>query len=115
MPAGRRSERASQVRECPHGLIEEHQPELADYEVERARSEGVGLGVGDDEPNVVHLRGAGSFRRDLRHWRGDVDPNRRVGDASCCEGEGAASAAHIKQGAMRCQSDLFEQHLGERR
>ena len=95
-------------------VIEEHEPELADHEVERTRSESVGLGIGDDELDVVDPRCRGPLGCHLRQWRGDIDADRRVGEASCREGESAAPAAHIEQGSIRCHPDLFEQRLGER-
>ena len=45
-------ERVSDVGESPHGIIEEHQSELADQEIERAGDEVVSLCVSDYELRV---------------------------------------------------------------
>jgi hypothetical protein len=60
------SARASHIRECRYWVVEEHESELADHQIERVGWERVGLGVGDNKLNVVNARCASPLRRHVR-------------------------------------------------
>ena len=107
------TQRPSDVGERRHGVVEEHQPELADDQIERAGVELVSLRVSDHELGVADPRVLRATPCQFDERLRKVD----TGDASGAGGGGqrrrARSAADIEHHVVCLGPCPFQECLGE--
>jgi LysM repeat protein len=107
-------QRASDVGEGLHRVVEEHKPELADEEVERAGREGVRLCVRDHELHVVNRSCPRPATGQLHQRLRQVDADDSLGLCRDRERRRARSAANVEHDPLRVTPRSFQQPLGER-
>jgi hypothetical protein len=107
------AERASDVGERPHGVVEEHQSELADEEIERAGDEVVSLCIGDHELRVGDRRSLRSAPCQLHERLRQVDADDAFGTGSDGKCRRARPAADVEHDPVRVRPGPFEEGLGE--
>ena len=69
-------QRASEVGERGHRIVEEHRPEPADHGIEGPRLERMHLGIRLDEADAVQTGGGGTLASERERRAGDVDADR---------------------------------------
>ena len=70
------AQRASEVSERGHRIVEEHRPEPADHDIERPGLERMRLGIRLDEARRRPAGGDGTFASERERRTGDVDADR---------------------------------------
>jgi hypothetical protein len=107
-------ERVSDVGERSHGLVEEHQSELADQEIERAGDEVVSLCVSDYELRVGDPCNPRSASCQLHERLRLVDADDAFGAGGRGKRRRARPTADIEHDLVRAAPSPFQKGLGER-
>jgi hypothetical protein len=106
-------ERSPKVDEGSHRCVEEHDPELADDNIEGACAEAVGLGVGDDELGVGDASSPSPVARHLHGGFGQVGADRALDQAGCPERGRATAASDVQHRMVRLEPPASQQGVAE--
>jgi hypothetical protein len=110
---GAGAKRASDVGERPHGVVEEHQSELADEEIERTGGEVVSLCIGDHELRVGDRCRPRSAPGQLHEGLRQVDADDAFGTGGRGQRRRARAAANVEHDPVRGGFGPFQQGSGE--
>jgi hypothetical protein len=104
----------SKIGERQFGVIEEHDPELADDAVETAACDAMGLGVGDDELDVLDRGGSNPASRDLDERFGEIQADRLTDTTGGGLSRGAAPASDVEEDVVRLEVGTVQEGRRER-
>jgi hypothetical protein len=99
---------------APHGVVEEHQPELADEEVERFSGEVVGLCISNDKLGVADRCSLSTPHGQLHERPRDVEASGTLGHAGRRKRRCTGPAADVEHGLARLGQSAREESLSER-